>query len=629
MSAIDWITYRAWPAGHGIVLAQTATSMRDPAQADDWQRRLEPWLRMGDPQGIAYLDFASEAAFIRWQTGSGPGSAWDYAHVLTSVSETLTGTYALELAETGGSGAPPGAAGVPPPDGGRRDVLEQQARSADSINALIPLLAHALQGERRVTMPSITPELSDAAVWGLLRILRMIGDDRPVSFLTYVAGPVRREHVPGLLVSFRPDVIAPLPPDSGFSELAADLAYRFADDPDDLHRTLVECGLPEAADHARQISRLLNLPPRRQAGNLDRGGKARMGPQYSDPGLSPGAAVATVTCPICLTEIRNWDELSHWRYSEGDYQEIQVPSDVSPTQRARHLHGAFVRCPAAQDDTSAFHYLPARYGRFGEPVLLGFVGLTQSGKSHLLAAMIGEISKLSAYQVTVRPLDPATHHRFVENSVKPLIARSEVLPGTPDDATTAIADAFIVRHGSGPERVVALFDVSGGVLAQTDKMREFLWIADGLFFVIDPDHIVISKAGDDTFNNVLEVVRNRARPGPVSAAIVLSKADKARFDEPVARWLRSGDGTMSPTDFLRESADIYSYLQDRHAGVLTEPYEVCEKTTLHVVSPTGGAQEGEDKYPRGVTPLRVLRPLLAMLAMTGVLTGPQTEMIGI
>jgi len=89
---------------------------------------------------------------------------------------------------------------------------------------------------------------------------------------------------------------------------------------------------------------------------------------------------------------------------------------------------------------------------------------------------------------------------------------------------------------------------------------------------------------------------------------------------------------LDPTEFLRESADVYSYLEEHDAAVLTEPYRVCKKATLHVASPTGGAQEGEDKgskYPRGVTPLRVLRPLVAMLAMTGVLTGPQAEMIGI
>jgi hypothetical protein len=119
----------------------------------------------------------------------------------------------------------------------------------------------------------------------------------------------------------------------------------------------------------------------------------------------------------------------------------------------------------------------------------------------------------------------------------------------------------------------------------------------------------------------------------VSAAIVLNKADKVRFDEPVSRWLlRSGDGEVDPEASLRESADVYAYLERLAPGVLTEPYQVCHKATLHVVSPTGGAQEGEDSsgtYPRGVTPLGVLRPLVAMLAMTGVLTGPQAEMIGV
>jgi hypothetical protein len=77
---------------------------------------------------------------------------------------------------------------------------------------------------------------------------------------------------------------------------------------------------------------------------------------------------------------------------------------------------------------------------------------------------------------------------------------------------------------------------------------------------------------------------------------------------------------------------VYSYLERRDADVLIEPYRVCQKATLHVASSTGGAKDGEDKsskYPRGVTPLRVLRPLVAMLAMTGVLTAPQAETIGL
>jgi hypothetical protein len=631
-ATIDQITYRARVGVAGIVIAQTATSITDKQQTDRWQRQLDLWLRAGDPRGSAYLDFQSWAAFIRWRA-TGSRLAWDYAHVLVGQSAELTGTYALELEELDGSRSALGATralSVGATPGPRRDVVEEWARSAAASRTLIPLLAHSLQGVRRVTMPWTEPGLADAVMWGLISILRMIGDNRPVSFLTYSPPPSRDGEPPGLLVSFQVDA-APLPPDQGFAALAADLAHRFADDPADLRRTLTEHGVGQAADSSGRISRLLSLPSRTPLGNVYRGEARTVGATSDNPGPRAARPGAAVMCPICLTEIPDWDALDYWKY-DGDYKKIGIPPDANATQRARYQHGAYVRCPGSLGDTEAVHYLPARYGRFGEPVLLGFVGLTESGKSHLLTSMIGGIGKLSDYLIEVKPLDPAMHHRFMENSVKPLIAQHEVLPGTPDDATTDIADAFIVRHGDGPERVVALFDVSGGVLAQTERTREFLWIADGLFFVIDPDHIRTSKVGDDTFSNVLNVVRDRVKPESVSAAIVLSKADKARFEEPVARWLRSGNGTLDPVEFLRESADVYSYLAEHDGEVLAEPYRVCRKATLHVASSTGGAKEGEEKgskYPRGVTPMRVLRPLVAMLAMTGVLTGPQAEMIGV
>jgi hypothetical protein len=340
---------------------------------------------------------------------------------------------------------------------------------------------------------------------------------------------------------------------------------------------------------------------------------------------------------MCLGDIPNWDDLDYWRWNADvdAYEQIRIPPGLNPTQQARFTHGAWVQCPAPRDEATAAHYLPARYGRFGEPVLLGFVGLTQSGKTHLLASMIAEISRLSEYGIDVTELDRATHHDFVENSVKPLIAGHKVLPGTPDDARTKLADAFIVRQGNGTERVVALFDVSGGNLARTegDNTVEFLWIADGLFFVIDPDHIGSSRAGDETFDNVLAILMGaRPKPEPASAAIILNKADKARFEEPIVRWLRAGNGSLEPAEFLRESADVYAYLEQHRALALVRPYQACQKATFHVASPTGGAQDTEDRastYPRGVTPLRVLRPLVAMLAMTGVLTGPQAEQIGV
>jgi hypothetical protein len=207
-----------------------------------------------------------------------------------------------------------------------------------------------------------------------------------------------------------------------------------------------------------------------------------------------------------------------------------------------------------------------------------------------------------------------------------------VLPGTREGGVVEFADAFVMKRRGGPERVVALFDVAGGDLARLDETKQFLWIADGLFFVIDPDRISARWAEDETFGNVLDVVRKRARRGPVSAAIILNKADTVRFDMPVYRWLRfeGGSGALDPVEFLRESADVYAYLDAHHALAMAEAYEVCDKATLHVASPTGGADTGDGGvYPRGVTPRRVLRPLAAMLAMTGVLTGSQAEMIGV
>jgi len=111
---------------------------------------------------------------------------------------------------------------------------------------------------------------------------------------------------------------------------------------------------------------------------------------------------------------------------------------------------------------------------------------------------------------------------------------------------------------------------------------------------------------------------------------VLAKADKLRFEEPVVRWLRADPEPLNATAFLRESADVYAYLAARKALALAEPYVKCAKATLHVASATGG--NGEEKntfYPRGVRPQRVMPPLAAMLAMTGVLTGPEAEKVGI
>lgn len=664
MSAIDQIAYRARNGSTGFIY-EVATSLWDKAGSDRWRRRIEPWLRAGRPQGHAYFNFGAQAAFIRWYAEARSHFDWQYALVLVGQSDVLTGSYALELPDSDLPMLSRGGGQVPlvrKKWGPAHDVIKAQARSADAIELLTPLLAHALRGERRVTMPWPGPALPEAVMWGLVSILDMIGDTQPVSFFTRMSASGQDPDTPGLFVTFRPDATTVLPPDPGFEALAGNLADMFANGPDELRQTLAEHGMLEPDDQAGRIGRLLNLWPTSQAGYAQTGGTAIVNANsespapvsHADAAPSPGTdrhrrhstqdtPGPGVICPMCLGEIQNWSTLDYWRWDPGleAYVELKVPPDLNETQLDRLLHGAQVQCPVSQGNTGIGpHYLPADYGRFGPPVVLGFVGLTMSGKSHLLASMVGAIvgrELEKACGLSSSPLDRAWHRRFMDAWVIPLLKHGKVLPGTREGGVVEFADAFVMRRRDGLAQVVALFDVAGGDLARLDETKEFLWIANGLFFVIDPDRLSGQWAEDETFSNVLDVVRKSTRRRSVSAAIVLNKADVLRFEEPVDRWLRYEDSTASgaaldSVEFLRESADAYAYLDARNALAMAAPYEVCDKATLHVASPTGSADTGANEggvYPRGVTPRRVLRPLVAMLAMTGVLTGPEAEKVGV
>ncbi len=639
MRTVDQITYQARTGSSGMIF-ETATSLPDQAASDLWWRRLEPWLRVGKPESRAYLNFGTEAAFIRWYAEPMSHYDWETAKVLAGAADLLTGRYALELVNPDQSAPFQSQAQLPlatTERGSGRDAMESRARSADAIGQLVPLLAHALRGERRVTMPWTGSLVPEAVMWGLLSILDMIGDATPVSFLTYMSSTRHEAETPGLFVGFRPDLAAVVPPDSGFIRLAETLAAKFTDDPGALRELLVRQGMLEPADHASRIKRLLDLLPVLGAG----GETTSPGPAW--PRTEPGRRVRreksgeTVRCPMCLHEIEGWNSLGYWRWdaTSEKYIEVTIPADLNSLQLEKALHATSVKCDSAPGEARIGpHYLPADYGHFGSPVVLGFIGLTKSGKSHLLASMVGAVAEreLAKIGISSSPLDLALHRRYLDNWVTPLM-QGKVLPGT-REGIVEFADAFLIKGNGGTERVVALFDVAGGDLAKLDETTDFLWIADGLFFVVDSARITGEWVDDETFSNVLDVVRKRARSQPVSAAIVLSKADLLRFEEPVDRWLRSAQvlkgRELDATEFLRESADVYAYLDGKNALTMAEPFEVCQKATMHVASPTGGAEAGNGEvYPRGVTPRRVLRPLIAMLAMTGVLTGPQAEQVGV
>jgi hypothetical protein len=647
VSALDQMVYRV-PIGTGGIVVPAAASPQDPGETDRWLKLLYPWLRAGAPVGRGYLTFGPRAALIRWKEDATAGASWRFAHVLTGPAATLSVSYALQLPALPAEslrlprhGRLPQVPDTGPAINSAPGALEGRARSANAIELLVPLLSRVLADEHSVTMPWTVPVLPEAILWGLVSILAMIGDSQPISFLTYASSQLP---IPaGLFISFRQGVATPSP-DPGYEQAAIGLATSYADGPAQLRLTLLQHGILRAADQAGRNARLGDLWPQTpNAPNADLGGTHTVNarsdgqtPATARPAPRAGLG-AKVICPICLHEIDNWEELPHWRWDgvQEKYVEVKIPPDASPHHRARLQRGALVRCPDPHHVMTDEHYLPADYGLFGPPVVLGFIGMTRSGKSHLLTAMVGEIQRggLQDYGIDSRPIDHALHKRFLDGWVRPLLTEGKVLPGTVEGVVT-FADAFLISPASGAERPVALFDVAGGELAKVDDTKHFLDIADGLIFVVDPDQLNAAGLGDDTFNTVLDLVKSTPGrlPDKMSAAIVLNKADMVRFEDPVALWLRSDRTALDAAEFLQESADVYAFLHDKGAAAWTRPYRECARATLHVASPTGGADQKEsdaDLYPRGVTPRRVLRPLVAMLAMTGVLTGAEAERVGI
>jgi hypothetical protein len=76
-----------------------------------------------------------------------------------------------------------------------------------------------------------------------------------------------------------------------------------------------------------------------------------------------------------------------------------------------------------------------------------------------------------------------------------------------------------------------------------------------------------------------------------------------------------------------ESRAAYAFLYQRGALAWLQPFHECRRCTLHFVSATG-AEPRDGVYPRGVRPRRVLEPLVALLAMTGILAGPESGKVG-
>lgn len=352
-----------------------------------------------------------------------------------------------------------------------------------------------------------------------------------------------------------------------------------------------------------------------------------------------------VRCPVCQDDIE-WDDnnLYRWDRAESAYTALDLSRVTTQEKRIDELRTAYRKCPNPSGDTTLPHYLPYLYPMHQPPVVIGLVGGSQTGKTHLVAAMIGEIVRGGLHRFGLRwaPLDQARHEAFAQDFVNPLLAGEKVARTNPGTRIEYV-DALLVSGTTGSWPVV-FFDISGEDFREDSRPARFILGANALIFVADPgralgatgDHDVEEVAVDTSFQATLNrLMAVRARTGgyfDLPAAIVVTKSDRLRYRFPADRWMsRPPADTIDPTLVREESRDVFALLYRQPGGQQwLEPAQVFRRCTLHFASATGGEPlPAGNRYPRGVRPRRVLEPLVAVLAMCGVLPGPQMAEVGL
>jgi len=270
------------------------------------------------------------------------------------------------------------------------------------------------------------------------------------------------------------------------------------------------------------------------------------------------------------------------------------------------------------------HFLPVEYLRSGPAINVGIIGRSGIGKTHLLAGIMREIGNdaLERYDIKTRAVDIAAHDRFRTQKIVPLYEQNQMLPSTPPSQAVDFSDGVTLTTGT-ERRPLMFFDVAGeNLLAQQQlsPTSQFIAALDALMFVVPADE----TANDATFSVTLDRLDSRRGPDgllDVPAVVVVTKCDKARFVEPIDRWIRQRDRIQS-ADQRAESRDVYAYLHSRGLKQLLTPVSRCRRSSLHFVSATGTSAVGQ-RFPRGAEPQRCLAPLLSLLRMTDVLPAAQ------
>jgi hypothetical protein len=360
--------------------------------------------------------------------------------------------------------------------------------------------------------------------------------------------------------------------------------------------------------------------------------------------------MAMIECPVCL-QMLDWEQAPLVTMGEGSGPTpLVVPENESPAAARMRRGTAYRECPG-----QGGHYLPADYGdMLAERITIGMIGTSLVGKTHLLAAMIGQFMggvRLRQLDLQVSPLDLLIHKRYVDETVRPFLDERKKLERT-RVAAAEITDAFLVTNVTvGRRYAVTFFDVSGEMLLRASADENlFLGAVNALIFVIDPQAIrgLVrpqggtdaeteaagaanggGSAGDYTFDSVLKLLRlardeTAAEFLGVPAAVVVAKADLLRGGDPLLErwWKAEGDEDLDLGTLEEESGDVFTYLYTNGAQRWLEPAQQCLWSTLHFASATGTSAR-EDEFPESsFRPHRVIKPLLALLAMKGVIDHP-------
>lgn len=504
------------------------------------------------------------------------------------------------------------------------------------------VLAHMTSQDRRLLQTGLLRALHFAGMVGVVHgrighdALRWDAATRSVQLVDFehaVVGDVRADMWDAGLALWRtehPEHLGSDAPDLDGGALSTLLAGVFVEPasrptPGELLARLREFPQARAVDLAARLHPGVQAFDAEVQRKRDRQTPVRPTPWWSRLRLGkPAPGPALVRCPVCLDSYPAPDD-GLWRRDEhGKYHELEAgPQD--PLKTELDLVNMYRRCPNPSRD-SAEHFLPANYFAHDTPLVVALVGQPTAGKTHLLAAMVREAVErngLAPYGLTAVPMDLHLHDAYRSCVLEPA-GRGQQLPETPE-RLTGPADILLLRNGDRI-RPLVLFDVAGEDLQAVGdaELARFLVGTSAVIFVhgLEPTP---DRDGNQALEMSLARLQAVADHQRLPAAIVATKADRLRYQALVSRWLRHHDGGVDPRLLHLESRDVYAFLHHRQEHAALAPFSVFDRCTLHFVT-ASGSDAVDAAYPRGFHPGRVLQPLVAVLAMAGVLDGAEVGM---